>query len=654
MINIGKFLSAAFALACAALVSCSRETPYHWARQADGLALMDGKTAVGSLSVVTPEGVSHKEKIVALDSATYKITCTFKATRDLDSTRLSVCFTHGSPSHFWMIPSVSYNGNDWGRGKEPKGAKTDGQWRTVSYRRTPIPGALYSEGSRYAVSTWGEAPAVEKDGFSCSIQPDEAGTGHCYVWPEEEMPVTYANRDSFEPGFTHVQSLRKGESVVMQVYLHVSPVLENHRALRSFMDKAWDLAPKPQVEVFPASKLWDLGVRYAKESLWAEEGSYRGFNIGLNIDPDGVWRQRRGGKYEIGWCGQNASYAISLLQDYLKNGSNESLEKGMATLDTWSKCTLPNGLFVVHYDNILDKTTGSIDACNLGVAALNYFEAFDVARQCGYDRPEYERLAYGICDFVVSDQLENGCYAKGWWPDGSCIYREGTIGCFIVPAMIEAYRRSGNEAYLSSAQKAYRYYLSELEENGYTTAGALDTWCIDKESSISLLRSAMRFYDLTGSTEYVDDALTISYYLSTWMWHYDEIYPEGDNFTEYGYHTFGGTSVSVQHNHMDPYALYWVPEWFRLSELTGDDQWRQKALAIWKNGNQLVSDGTLEINGHVRPAGSQNEAYFECSWGFTSADHSNRINTWLVAWPGAFRLETLRHIGDPALLDASL
>ena len=167
---------------------------------------------------------------------------------------------------------------------------------------------------------------------------------------------------------------------------------------------------------------------------------------------------------------------------------------------------------------------------------------------------------------------------------------------------------------------------------------------------MSLLRSALRFHRLTGEASYVEDALDISYYLSTWLWHYDGVYPADNSFMQYGYHTFGATSVSVQHNHLDPYALYWVPEWLELSELTGDSQWREKAVAIWRNGSQLVSDGTLKINGLVRPAGSQNEAYFECAWGFGGNDAYNKasqsINDWLVAWPGAFRLETLRHLPD--------
>jgi hypothetical protein len=635
-----------FGAVCLLLAVSCRNNDFRWETQPDGMALMEGETLVGLYQVLPVEGISHRQKIEKLDDHTYKIVNRFRALEDKEGTRLEVRFVSPSRAGFWMIPSVSYNGNQWGRGGEPKGARDNGEWRTVSYRRTPIPGAMYSEGERYAVATWSGVPASAREDFSISLQPEETQTSHCYGWPEEEMPQVYDGRDHFAPGYRTSLTLEKGETFSFPVYIHVEPVQEGHKAMRPFLDKAWELADKPVVEVYSPEQLWELGIRYAKESLWAEEGDYKGFSIGLLPTPDGGWKQRGGGKYEIGWCGQNASYAISLLQDYLKNGSEESLEKGMTTLDTWSRCLLPNGLFRVNYDN----PGGSIDACNLGTAAVNFFEACDVAQQCGKERPNYEKLAFRICDFVKADQQENGCYAKGWRPDGTCLYREGTIGCFLVPAMIEAYRRSDNEEYLESAQKAYDHYLSELKEKGFTTAGALDTWCIDKESSISLLRSALRFYALEQDPEYIEDALAISYYLSTWLWHYDGVYPEDSDFKQYDYHTFGATSVSVQHNHLDPYALYWVPEWIELSELTGDSQWQEKALAIWRSGNQLVSDGNLMVNGHLRPAGSQNEAYFECQWGLAAAgaykDEGYRINNWLVAWPGAFRLETLRRLED--------
>jgi hypothetical protein len=219
----------------------------------------------------------------------------------------------------------------------------------------------------------------------------------------------------------------------------------------------------------------------------------------------------------------------------------------------------------------------------------------------------------------------------------------------MIAPMIRAFNSTDDETYLQSAVNAFDYYYSEFERLGYTTAGALDTWCIDKESSMPLLRSALMLYDVTGDKGYIAKAENISYYLSTWLWHYKSNYNDGDA-AEYGYNTFGATSVSAQHHHLDVYAVMWVPEWICLAELTGNHVWYEKALAVWTNGCQLLSDGTLEINGRVRPVGGQNEAFFNCNWNFGGKNLS-RINNWLVAWPGAFRLETLRTLSDWSVLE---
>ena len=39
--------------------------------------------------------------------------------------------------------------------------------------------------------------------------------------------------------------------------------------------------------------------------------------------------------------------------------------------------------------------------------------------------------------------------------------------------------------------------------------------------------------------------------------------------------------------------LYWIPEYLKLAEYTGNDMWRQRARALWYSGTQLLSDGTL-------------------------------------------------------------
>lgn len=628
---------------------------WRWRRQ-DGTPrlLAPDNSPAGHLAETAPDGVAVSGRIETLDGATFKIVRHFTARRDIPDARLTLAFVHHSPAAWWMIPAVSYNGNHYGRGKEPKGAARDGRFRTLSFRRTPLPGAVYSEGGRFAVATWGDAPKTGRESFSCSIEPEARHTAHRMIWPEEETPFVYCARDKYTTGSIKPAALKKGESITLTLYLNIAGIEPDHAAIRHFLRQSWRLADKPRAAgIYSPEKLWRLGIRYATGPLWAEEGVFKGFSIGLRAAGDGGWEQRQKGKYEIGWCGQNASLANSLLVDYIKNKNEDSKNKALAALDTWAAhCPLPGGLFITHFDRVLDQRENyTMDACNLGVAAMNFFEAADLARAAGAERPNYERIAFDLCEFVRADQQPSGAYARGWRRDGAPVVREGGIGCFMTPPMLEAWRRSKNPAWLESAKKSFSYYMGELKTRGYTTAGALDTWCIDKESALPLLRSALMLHEITGRRAYLDDAVAISYYLSTWLWHYEGVYPPDDDFTKHHYSTFGATSVSVQHNHLDPYALYWVPEWVKLSELTGDPQWLEKAAAIWRNGNQLVSDGTLEIHGRIRPAGSQNEAYFECDWGFgSSGGVSERINQWLVAWPGAFRLETLRKLGDRAAL----
>jgi hypothetical protein len=616
---------------------------YEWERQEGGWSLRRGGETVGEWSLLEASGLEVTDDVEVLRPGVFRLKRVVRNAGEapVEGVRLVLDFVHAGSSQYAMIPAVSYDGNAWGRGGEPKGFAHEGTWWTFSSRRTPIPGATYSEGDRWAVALWAESPLANPLP-SCALMPEADRTTHRLIWPEEEQPLTYSDRDRFAPGTRETLSLQPDRTLPLHAILVVDTVQPGHRAMATFLAEAWrqnrpSPAPPP-----PPERLWDLAIRYAKGSLWAEEGSFRGFSIGLHWQDD-AWVQRPGWKYEIGWCGQNASLANSLLVDHLRTGDAESLEKGLACLDTWAAhAPLSNGLFRTHFDYVLGITQGReiLDACNLGTAAQNYFEAHDLAGRCGHPRPAYEELALGICRFMVRDQQPDGAYGKGWTPDGECVYRDGTIGAFLIPPMLEAFQRTGEAPYLQSAERAFAFYYGDFVARGFTSAGALDTWCIDKESAMPLLRAGLRLHELTSKPTYLEAAEHVSWYLSTWLWHTAAAYPAHTDFVRYGYDPVGGTAVSTQHHHLDPYAMFWVADWLELAEKTGNLMWAEKARAIWANANQLVSDGSTVIHERQRPAGSQNEAYFHAAW----KQSPGSMNDWLVAWPTAFRLETLRRI----------
>ena len=195
---------------------------------------------------------------------------------------------------------------------------------------------------------------------------------------EEERPFTYIDKNRYGAPHTIKLAMQKGDRKQLQAYIHITEKQEGTDPIGPFIDQAWAMADKKYAKVIPAEKVWEYGVRYAKESLWAEENEYRGFSIGLLPNGQGGWKQRPFVKYEIGWCGQNSSYINSLLVDYLRGGNIESKEKALAAIDTWTAppTLRPTGFYTTSYDDILaGRTTAVSDACNLGTAAYNFFEA---------------------------------------------------------------------------------------------------------------------------------------------------------------------------------------------------------------------------------------------------------------------------------------
>lgn len=621
---------------------------WEWKSEELTTALYADHRCIGAILPFVHDRITATDELTQVADGVFSWVRHFHANAPVADARLLMEFRVPRPIKYGLIPSVSYNGNPWGPGQDVKGFTADGEPRTFAYHRVAVCGATYSEYNEWSVALF----AAEGFAGSCSLYPDEQQVTHRLLLPEVETPDVYIARDQYGAAYKSTLALEAGTTISISAYLVFAPVQEPRQAWRHMLDVAWQQHHYQHQPRFTCEELWTWGVQYAKTSLWAEEGFFRGFSIGLAWD-DRNWSQSPDMKYEIGWCGQNASLANALLYDYLRSGDQSSLAKGLMALDTWARYAhLPNGLIHCHFDPLLglDHPRHNLqDGCNLGGAATSFFEAHQLAAQCDVERPAYQAIAFGICDFFVKNQFEDGNLGRAWHNDGTCAATDGTTGCFLVPALLTAFQISGKEAYLDTAKRAFAYYMAGLITNGFTAAGALDTHCIDKESSIPLLRSALMLYSITGEPQYLKDAEQAAYYLATWQWHHTVQYAAGTALNELGYDTFGGTSVSTQHHHHDPYALSFLDAWLKLAELTDNPGWKQRAQAVWANGMIGVSDGQLRIMEKMRPVGSQDEGFYHTRWG----NHPFNVSQWLVAWPTAFRLEVLRNVKDWSVLDTA-
>ena len=161
------------------------------------------------------------------------------------------------------------------------------------------------------------------------------------------------------------------------------------------------------------------------------------------------------------------------------------------------------------------------------------------------------------------------------------------------------------------------------------------------ESAIPLLKGAVSMYREDKSEEWLVLAENAAWYLSTWQYSCTEKFSKETTLGKTGYDSFGGTLVSTVHEGMDSFALSYVPELYELGEQTGQTRWIERAKAIWRNGCQHVSDGTMIIDGHVRPCllyTSSNTEFNKsssiCDWRYSGYVYLSYCYVGCTVWSG--------------------
>jgi hypothetical protein len=563
--------------------------------------------------------------------------------------QLCVELTTAFVPDWYLIPCVSYNGNTQGSGKEPKELSLDGRDWLYSYERTSIPSATFAEREGICSGLFASPESPQSLISSCGLRSIDGKLVHRIFYPEVEEPLVYADTDYYTEGFSNEVTLNSGQAFTATSYVYLCQGAEFRTGWFNAFRFFFETLTVPLKNRFSTDALWDINLSYMLDMLWVDDGRFTGFSVGLL--PEGVhskgasgkhWQQRLGHCYEIGWAGQNYTNALILMQDAITYGNSASLNKAVCIFDLWEKnARVDNGLFYTLYDHILaGRQDVKVDTCNLGWGALQAMVGYETAMALGIDKPNWLDMGLRCCDFFVDAFARHGTLGKQWdLRSGHCANFDGTIGAFMLMPMAKAYQLTGNMKYLETAEKAFQFYAIRDLDTMACHAGALDTDCIDCETAYAMLYSAIRLYEITNAEYYLQSAVKASKFIVTWVFHYDVLPEEGSDFARLNYRTTGGGSVSTQHHHVHNGTLYFVMEWLKLSELTGDNLWRKYALTIWAGAQQLISDGTLELHGMTRPRGSENEAYLHCRWGLDeNGNKRHYINDWLVIWPLTFRL----------------
>ncbi len=562
--------------------------------------------------------------------------------QDYQNLQMNIKILH--PVDFYMIPCVNYNGNNWGDGKEPKGLELEKRPWKFGYHRSSIPAGMYCQNSELAIGVWGEWN--EYMGCSCFMSENENKEFFLNLqFPEVEEPIIYCARDQYDKAPFAESTLLTEETIELSATI-VLQTRQKPYDYQKFLDTAWNRWKVDSKPVRTRAEVWNLGLEFAIHSAYFRDNYFSGFCMGLTWNGT-EWQQKRD-YLEIGWVGQNASLAVSFLYESIFTDDIGIRNIGIDILDSWAeKAQLPNGLFrcrfdrIIAYGNDTDNEEEKHDAANLYSAVTEYLDAYLLLKQLGIEKDNYKNVVLGICEFILGVQSEDGMLGKAWYNDGTCSDKDGTVGCYLSKALCAVYKINKEERYLEAIKKSFAYYYQEFITYGYTTAGALDTYCVDKESAMPLLGTALALYEFTKDKDYLEKAVMVGSYLATWQYHYNIPFGEKTLLGKMGYQTRGGTAVSTQHHHIDCYGLEFYEDFIALSKLTGETIWRERAHEIWNNSLYCISDGNLIIKGQRRPTGSQDEGFLQTRWHTKKGEYFG-VSEWLVVWNTAFRLKILR------------
>lgn len=594
----------------------------------------------------------------------------------------------------YLIPCVNYNGNGFG-GEEnfyngrsmgavkmPTGISHDGEPWVFSYERTGIPGCTLTENEDVGIAVFASNDTPQSLVCSCSLEmagSRDSGAGgrgpfeHVLIRPVVEAPFTYENKGVFGPRYETALTLAPGEAFTAKTFVCVCPPKWRNYAAVPMMAHALRLL-KPSLEpCLTDDEVYELGTRYVRSLFCLERGTWllatnRKQRMFVDQHAARITREEMRERmkwewwtdiatfangFELGFTGQNFLGARLLAAKAFATHDDALLERCIGVYDAFLATQHPNGLLYPrwnwNYDG--DGLKRTTDVCNLGWGAAEAVRMARLLKAHGIDRPDLVAFSRRLCDFFLDNWSPEFGFGKSWNIDGTPAATGGSIGGFLLPALAELYGETGERKYLDGAIRASDFYFERDLDHFECTAGAIDCQCIDKETAYPFVFGSLALYRFTGEKRHLERAEKAAWYFFSWMFYFDTVVGPETDFARYGYHTTGGTSVSIEHQVIDPWGALLVPDLMELADLTGNGDFRAIARLTWANAVQGITTKLGDfIHETQRPIGSQNEAFFQARYNKYRPDvDPGYFNDLLVAWPSDYRvwaLERLRARGE--------
>ena len=149
---------------------------------------------------------------------------------------------------------------------------------------------------------------------ACSLYKIDEGEKHVLIFPEEEKPKTLHRHFWDGPFEGTMEPTNDFEGIIFTRESDGSV----HR-YPSLLDFAWKYYGHMIKAPMSSAELYRLSMAFAQYLLQRERDGFIGFTRGAQWHPSLNSYMKREHNYELGWVGQNASFANAFIYDNLIN-----------------------------------------------------------------------------------------------------------------------------------------------------------------------------------------------------------------------------------------------------------------------------------------------------------------------------------------------
>ncbi len=300
-------------------------------------------------------------------------------------------------------------------------------------------------------------------------------------------------------------------------------------------------------------------------------------------------------KIIMGFCGKNLEGADELLQegDHDKTPRGEKMrQQGLAIIDSLIRLvpmSPPAGVgFNINTGeavpaNFVPGFTTRMPAEDLAVLVNTYRRE----KKLGRNHPEWIKWVTAYCDWLLTQQGEDGSFPGAWQAGTGQVIRDGKTTSYVpVPVLVRLSEVTGQKKYLDVAIKAAEFIWANFGSKGvYLGATGTGNNIADKESGMLSMEAFLALYDDTKDPKWLQRAVAAANYTETWIWIWNVPMPMDANDAtlhwKKGVPTIGVNGIgSDVVGGVDQYLDWAVPSYAKLYQLTKDEHYLDVAYVL--------------------------------------------------------------------------